>query len=412
MMQRGNNCVLLQIDQMTSESLDGTVIEEDDIGALIYRESQLRKKEAVAAKKNERNSSASKHRATSTRRDAATIRGESSFATTDSRKLRASRARDPWQRRLRLPPKGGCNIICLTFPSTLLERGLNQPEIEKSRDIPCKGYGLAVALPVGLDSLVVGEELRKLVEKRKRHLPADVDEGIEPTKKAAKRRQRKRYECSADGCTNNVVKGGVCWRHGAKPKIKLCSNDGCTNQAKRGGVCMRHGAKVKLCSSAGCKNIVVRGGVCITHGAKMKLCRKEGCTNIIGKGGVCVKHGAKLKRCSSEGCTNIVVKGGVCVRHGAKRKQCSSSGCTNQVQQGGVCVRHGAKRKQCSSSGCTNRAQNRGVCIRHGAKPKVKLCSNEGCTNIVIKKECAGRMGQSTNDCISRKDVPISIKPK
>jgi len=24
---------------------------------------------------------------------------------------RASRARDPWQRRLRLPPKGGCNIV-------------------------------------------------------------------------------------------------------------------------------------------------------------------------------------------------------------------------------------------------------------------------------------------------------------
>eukprot|EP00984_Skeletonema_dohrnii_P018107 scaffold8371_cov71-Skeletonema_dohrnii-CCMP3373.AAC.1 len=43
--------------------------DEDDIGALIYRESQLRKKEAAAAaaavKKNEKNSSsASTHRAT------------------------------------------------------------------------------------------------------------------------------------------------------------------------------------------------------------------------------------------------------------------------------------------------------------------------------------------------------------
>eukprot|EP00985_Skeletonema_marinoi_P006926 scaffold3028_cov109-Skeletonema_marinoi.AAC.1 len=43
------------------------------------------------------------------------------------------------------------------------------------------------------------------------------------------------------------------------------------NQAKnRGG--RRHGArapiKQKLCSSEGCTNIVVNGGVCVRHGAK------------------------------------------------------------------------------------------------------------------------------------------------
>ena len=31
---------------------------------------------------------------------------------------------------------------------------------------------------------------------------------------------------------------------------------------------MRHGAKVKLCSSEGCTNQAVRGGVCFRHGAK------------------------------------------------------------------------------------------------------------------------------------------------
>ena len=45
--------------------------------------------------------------------------------------------------------------------------------------------------------------------------------------------------CSIESCTNIVVKGGVCWRHGAKPKRKLCSGEGCTNQSKRGGVCKR-----------------------------------------------------------------------------------------------------------------------------------------------------------------------------
>jgi hypothetical protein len=35
-------------------------------------------------------------------------------------------------------------------------------------------------------------------------------------------------------------------------------------------VCIRHGAKVepKRCSSEGCTNIVIKGGVCKRHGAK------------------------------------------------------------------------------------------------------------------------------------------------
>ena len=48
--------------------------------------------------------------------------------------------------------------------------------------------------------------------------------------------------CSIESCTNIVVKGGVCWRHGAKPKRKRCSSKGCTNGAQKGGVCKRHGA--------------------------------------------------------------------------------------------------------------------------------------------------------------------------
>jgi len=179
------------------------VVEEDDIGALIYKESQLRKREAAAAKNIERrSSSASKHRATSTHKTTtAAIRGESSFATTES---------------------------------------------------------------------------RQLIEKRKRHLPTDVDEGKEPAEKVA-RKKKYRYECSADGCTNHVVKGGVCKRHGAKPKIKKCSSEGCTNQVQQGGVggvCIKHGAKpmVRQCSNEGCSNIVIRKGVCWTHGAKHNRC--------------------------------------------------------------------------------------------------------------------------------------------
>jgi hypothetical protein len=60
-------------------------------------------------------------------------------------------------------------------------------------------------------------------------------------------------------------------RHGAK--VKRCSKGGCTNQAIKGGVCWRHGAKVKLCSSAGCTNHGVKKGVCRRHGAYSQYTR-------------------------------------------------------------------------------------------------------------------------------------------
>ena len=76
--------------------------------------------------------------------------------------------------------------------------------------------------------------------------------------------------CSRTGCTNLVVRGGVCFRHGAKSKAKRCSREGCANIAQKGGLCIRHGAKVRRCSHPGCTNQVIKGGVCKRHGAKIK----------------------------------------------------------------------------------------------------------------------------------------------
>uniref|UniRef100_A0A7S2M596 WRKY19-like zinc finger domain-containing protein n=1 Tax=Skeletonema marinoi TaxID=267567 RepID=A0A7S2M596_9STRA len=75
---------------------------------------------------------------------------------------------------------------------------------------------------------------------------SSTDEVVAPKKVAARKKKRYIYICSADGCTNRVVSGGVCTRHGAKKK--LCSTEGCTNQVKQGGVCWRHGAK-KICAA-------------------------------------------------------------------------------------------------------------------------------------------------------------------
>jgi hypothetical protein len=63
---------------------------------------------------------------------------------------------------------------------------------------------------------------------RKRH-SSSADE--EPARKRVDSRKYV-YICSAEGCTNIVVRGGVCIRHGAKVEPKRCSSEGWTNQAQ------------------------------------------------------------------------------------------------------------------------------------------------------------------------------------
>jgi len=108
---------------------------------------------------------------------------------------------------------------------------------------------------------------RRLSLKRKRDLCGD-DEEQEVSTKVARKKERSKNICSADGCTNYSKIAGLCIRHGAE--IKLCSSEGCTNVVVRGGVCRRHGAKVKRCVSEGCTSIAVKGGVCVKHGAEVK----------------------------------------------------------------------------------------------------------------------------------------------
>ena len=88
--------------------------------------------------------------------------------------------------------------------------------------------------------------------------------------------------------------------------------------------------------------------------------------------------------------------------HGGTVKLCSNDGCMNLVVQGGVCRRHGAKVTLCSNEGCTNQIVQGGVCWRHGAKitKKVKRCSYEGCINRSRRRGACKRHGayHDTND--------------
>jgi hypothetical protein len=58
------------------------------------------------------------------------------------------------------------------------------------------------------------------VEKKKRKHESANDESSDPQKK-----KKVRKICRTPGCTNQVKRGGVCIRHGAKEKTKLCSID-------------------------------------------------------------------------------------------------------------------------------------------------------------------------------------------
>ena len=155
--------------------------EEEDYGALIYRESQLRKAEAAAAavavaaakdaKKKKKNSSADVR--TSTRRCA---------TTTSTQATSTAHSKSPM------------NI-----------------------------------------------SLRKKTPKKKRELSTKDEELAQKRARWREANQKNKKLCSADGCTNKVVRGGVCIKHGAKKK--RCSSKGCKNQVQVGGVCKRHGAK-------------------------------------------------------------------------------------------------------------------------------------------------------------------------
>ena len=76
----------------------------------------------------------------------------------------------------------------------------------------------------------------------------------------------------------------------------------------------------RACSVRECTNRVVQGGLCIKHGAKRKKCTYPGCSKNVKKAGRCSTHGPPRKRCDVEGCKNASVKGGKCISHGALKK--------------------------------------------------------------------------------------------
>lgn len=96
----------------------------------------------------------------------------------------------------------------------------------------------------------------------------------------------------------------------------------------------------KKCKVEGCTNRIVEGGVCIRHGAKRKKCGYPGCNKHVKKAGMCSAHGPARKKCDFDGCTKVAVKGGRCLSHGASKKLCSVENCKKQAILSGMCKKH------------------------------------------------------------------------
>mmetsp|Transcript_4748 Transcript_4748/g.9900 ORF Transcript_4748/g.9900 Transcript_4748/m.9900 type:complete len:740 (+) Transcript_4748:128-2347(+) len=107
----------------------------------------------------------------------------------------------------------------------------------------------------------------------------------------------------------------------------------------------------RKCTAPGCMNRVVQGGLCISHGAKRKTCKHPGCTKNVKKAGLCSTHGPARKRCVHPGCPKVAVQGGRCIAHGAKKKLCSVEECTKQSILSGMCKKHHDQSKLLNQDG-------------------------------------------------------------
>jgi hypothetical protein len=146
-------------------------------------------------------------------------------------------------------------------------------------------------------------------------------------------RKRRKVSVSPDSVKSEELDDNDCARKKAKRELKKrnrsvqktdhieCSVEGCSRKAADNGKCKREHGGRNHCSQDGCTNALVKGGVCIKHGAKKirKICSYDGCTNNArGKDGVCIRHGAvvkKRKKCSNDECTNQSKKRGLCTKH-------------------------------------------------------------------------------------------------
>ena len=185
----------MKMAQPNTTSAENNATDGEDVGTLIYRESQLRKAEVAAA------ATAAAERKKRTR-TSSTRKGNNPTVTHISKRKRP------------LSTEEG------DVPNKVVWRGGRRIKI-------CATDGCTNVVVQGGVCVRHGAEVKRCSEEG---CPNIVVKGGVCISHGAKKKQ-----CSKEGCTNQALKGGVCIKHGAKHK--RCSSDGCTNRAVQGGVC-------------------------------------------------------------------------------------------------------------------------------------------------------------------------------
>ena len=71
-----------------------------------------------------------------------------------------------------------------------------------------------------------------MAQKSKSNYAASMGVPTQFSKEEYAKHGTKVNKCSMEGCTNQLVKRGVCKKHGAKVKHKQCSSEGCTSNVE------------------------------------------------------------------------------------------------------------------------------------------------------------------------------------
>ena len=129
----------------------------------------------------------------------------------------------------------------------------------------------------------------------------------------------------------------------------------------------------------------------VLEGTRSRRKRKECCVQLMDVQNMLRKEACALAMVQHIQRNYAALMDARIKRAKVKIKHCSSEGCTHIVVNGGLCIKHGAKVKLCSSERCTNKAKLGGVCIKHGAT--MKRCSHDGCINQVARRGVCKKHG-------------------
>ncbi|OQR90779.1 hypothetical protein THRCLA_09208 [Thraustotheca clavata] len=122
--------------------------------------------------------------------------------------------------------------------------------------------------------------------------------------------------------------------------MKVCLFKDCLLPPRNGSDKCSFHKRRKQCLATDCTNQVYARGLCVRHGGK-KVCDYPNCENTVYGGAFCSEHGGQDSKrfCIVQGCNRQARTQRRCVRHGGGRK-CGIADCHHHARVSGFCHSH------------------------------------------------------------------------